>query len=114
MKRRATTICVDCGAAKGDFHGLRQRCAPCDANFWAQVMAASHAVRCAIRAGELPKARTLTCVDCGGPALDWEHRDYSKPLAVEPTCRRCNQQRGPALYARLPQPAPASDAEVAP
>lgn len=103
MKRKATMTCVDCGADKREFHGLRQRCGPCDKNFWEQVNAASHAVRCAIRAGALPKARTLMCVDCGGPALDWEHRDYSKPLAVEPTCRRCNQQRGPAAYAKRPE-----------
>lgn len=51
----------------------------------------------AIRHGVIPNAKTLTCVDCGEPAFDYDHRDYTKPLAVEPVCRRCNQMRGPAL-----------------
>ena len=51
----------------------------------------------AIRRGVIPNAKTLICVDCGGAAFDYDHRDYTKPLAVDPVCRRCNQMRGPAL-----------------
>lgn len=47
--------------------------------------------------GGLPKARGQACVDCGGPAILYDHRDYLKPLEVEPVCDGCNKRRGPAL-----------------
>lgn len=50
----------------------------------------------AIREGKLPHPRTLKCVDCGSDAIEYEHRDYNKPLDVEPICRGCNLRRGPA------------------
>jgi hypothetical protein len=46
----------------------------------------------------LPKPTVFRCVDCGKRATCWEHRDYGKPLDVEPTCHRCNLRRGPAKY----------------
>lgn len=45
---------------------------------------------------KLPSARLFACVDCGLPATEYEHRDYSKPLVVVPTCHKCNIARGPA------------------
>jgi hypothetical protein len=54
------------------------------------------AVARAIRHGELPHPSTLKCVDCGSPAQVYDHRDYDKPLQVEPVCRGCNCRRGPA------------------
>jgi formylmethanofuran dehydrogenase subunit E len=45
----------------------------------------------AIRYAEFP------CRDCGEPSTDYDHRDYNKPLEVEPVCRSCNLLRGPAL-----------------
>jgi len=36
------------------------------------------------------------CTDCGAQARDYDHRDYARPLDIEPVCRRCNQKRGPA------------------
>jgi hypothetical protein len=50
----------------------------------------------AVRAGRLPRAIELFCIDCDGPAQVYDHRDYSKPLDVEPVCRSCNAKRGPA------------------
>ena len=53
----------------------------------------------AIQNGELPtlqKAK-VPCVDCGAPAIHYDHRDYSKPLDVEPVCQSCNISRGPAI-----------------
>jgi hypothetical protein len=47
--------------------------------------------------GNLKKATEHVCVDCGKPAKQYEHRNYSKPLDVEPVCRGCNKRRGPAL-----------------
>jgi len=41
---------------------------------------------------------SIECVDCGAPATCYDHRDYSKPLDVEPVCWKCNAQRGPAKF----------------
>ena len=58
----------------------------------------------AIKKGALPSPRGLICVDCGGIASDYEHRDYAKPLEVVPVCRSCNAKRGPAiLSASVPE-----------
>ena len=37
---------------------------------------------------------TIKCVDCGEIATCYDHRNYYKPLDVEPVCYSCNQQRG--------------------
>lgn len=47
-------------------------------------------------AGKLQPASSFPCVDCGAPAEHYEHRDYNRPLDVEPTCRSCNYRRGNA------------------
>lgn len=42
---------------------------------------------------------SIICVDCKrAPAKVYDHRDYSKPLEVEPVCHWCNSRRGPALW----------------
>lgn len=38
---------------------------------------------------------SVACVDCGEPAAVYDHRDYYKPMEVEPVCHRCNSRRGP-------------------
>lgn len=53
-------------------------------------------VRAAIKRGELKPIKGQLCTDCGAPAKDYDHRDYSKPLEVDPVCRSCNLNRGPA------------------
>jgi hypothetical protein len=58
---------------------------------------AHEAIKNQIRSGAMRPARECSCVDCGKPATDYDHRDYNKPLEVEPTCRSCNLLRGPAL-----------------
>jgi len=45
-----------------------------------------------------PLDGSIACVDCGKPATVYEHRDYTKPLDVEPVCSSCNRKRGPAEY----------------
>lgn len=47
-------------------------------------------------AGQLQPATSFHCVDCGAVAEHYEHRDYNRPLDVEPTCRSCNYRRGNA------------------
>lgn len=49
----------------------------------------------AIRTGLLQPAYEFDCVDCGMAAVEYDHRDYSKPLIVDPVCRPCNVRRGP-------------------
>ena len=53
-------------------------------------------VAAAIRRRDLPRLNgKVKCVDCGNRATDYDHRDYAKPLEVEPVCHRCNMKRGP-------------------
>jgi len=101
---RYTKVCVDCGGDKpNDYPGswMRQRCKPCGANFDRYMMAANGVINRAKARGLLDRAAEHKCVDCGAQALDWDHRDYTKPLEVEPVCRACNLKRGPALYPKL-------------
>lgn len=57
--------------------------------------AAHVAVSKAVEAGDLPRASGLTCIDCGAPAQVYDHRDYTRPLDVDPVCHPCNIRRGP-------------------
>lgn len=53
-------------------------------------------VQAAIEIGFLPALDgAINCVDCGIPAKCYDHRDYAKPLDVEPVCVGCNVRRGP-------------------
>lgn len=51
----------------------------------------------AIKQGTLDHPRRLQCVDCDNPAWCYDHRDYRKPLEVQPICQGCNNRRGAAL-----------------
>lgn len=65
------------------------------------MIKAHGAVSAAIAKGTLTPASQHDCVDCGVQATRYDHRDYNKPLAVEPVCHRCNCRRGPgAPYIR--------------
>lgn len=72
-------------------------CEPCGRDAMRVRNRAVAAISVAIRTGKLPRAATLTCVDCGKPARHWEHRYYSAPLDVSPVCEGCNAKRGHAL-----------------
>lgn len=93
--------CHECGAM---FRGnTRQiRCNGCRYDYDAKRLAATRAVRAAVQRGDLPSLKTglVACVDCGARAEHYDHRDYNKPLLVEPVCRICNFQRGPAAPMR--------------
>lgn len=57
-------------------------------------------VATAIYHGDLPKLDgSVKCVDCGDAANEYDHRDYKKPMEVEPVCMGCNQLRGPGVNA---------------
>lgn len=50
-----------------------------------------------VRYGRLPKASDLKCIKCGEQAHCYDHRDYLKPLDVNPVCARCNKLMGEGL-----------------
>ena len=50
-------------------------------------------VNSAVRRGDLPRVSTCNCVDCGIQAAEYHHEDYSKPLEVEPLCKKCHIKR---------------------
>jgi hypothetical protein len=63
----------------------------------AMVRPARLAVARAISAGKLPRLDgAILCVDCGKPATEYDHREYARPLDVQPVCHSCNLRRGPA------------------
>ena len=56
----------------------------------------------AIKAGLLVNLRNVRvkCVDCRWRrASMYDHREYRRPLDVQPVCRRCNIKRGHAIDA---------------
>ena len=56
-------------------------------------------VAAAIRCGFLPELDgSIACVDCGQSAHEYDHRDYGRPLDVDPVCIRCNRRRGTAIW----------------
>lgn len=61
---------------------------------------AHSAVAAAVKRGLLPnlKPGEYACTDCGGVAHEYDHRDYARPLEVQPVCRSCNKQRGTARW----------------
>lgn len=71
-------------------------CWRCRRRRWQLQSVCQTVVGKAVRQGRLPPARSLVCVDCGAAATDYDHRDYARPLAIEPTCRSCNLRRGAA------------------
>lgn len=92
-------MCQRCNAV--DLTGcsrLRKYCTPCaplvqkdTGARWARWIVCQ-----AVAKGELAPIKTLRCTDCAKPAEHYDHRDYSKPLEVEPVCMQCNFNRGPA------------------
>lgn len=90
--------CYDCGAK---IHGRdRQtlRCDKCSAQAYTLRRRAINAISSAIARGTMPPASSVDCVDCGARAEHYDHRDYRKPLDVQPVCRSCNFNRGPAAW----------------
>ena len=90
--------CIGCGCDLTDRRcgGGLSFCLKCNKERRARVHSALHKVRRAVKRGDLPHPNTLVCSDCSAPAEVYDHRDYLKPLSVEPVCRSCNIRRGPA------------------
>lgn len=88
--------CRRCGIPQTRYRAAHY-CRACYAPVEALRYLATRAVKRAIKQGLLLHSKQCTCVDCGKPAFDYDHRDYSRPLDVEPVCRSCNLKRGPAV-----------------
>lgn len=89
-----------CPVCSGPLHrwpyGNARYCWPCYRAVRPLIVTAQRLVRKAVDSGALPPATRLYCVDCGGFAFGYEHRDYTAPLKVQPICRPCNHKRGQA------------------
>src|SRR4030095_13284615 len=49
-----------------------------------------------IRAGQIPAAKTLSCVECAGPATEYDHYagyDGDAAFLVDPVCHACHLVR---------------------
>lgn len=101
MKRKrklATASCLLCGGEKKGRHFMAALCNPCSKRARQLTQRAGHMVRAAIELGLLPPLESCKCVDCGDPAKFYDHRDYGRPLEVDPVCHGCNVRRGPAKH----------------
>lgn len=82
----------------------RRRCINCvsEANVLRQRRhsAARAMVAAAIKLRMLQHPENQYCVDCGAQATEYDHRDYNKPLDVDPVCHGCNIKRGPGIPLR--------------
>jgi hypothetical protein len=52
---------------------------------------ANRSISHAVRDNKLPHPNTLQCHYCPKQAEEYHHPDYSKPLYVLPTCKKCHR-----------------------
>lgn len=99
-------LCAICAVRPAE--KWRRKCWECSPGHSAAMGRAHYRTKKAVAAGVLPDPKTLYCVDCGAFATCYDHRDYSKPLDVQPVCRSCNVKRGPAANSQTSTGAPPS------
>lgn len=94
--------CGECGICGASAYSTKATyCEDCITG--SKPSSVEYAVRKAIANGELKPAKECICVDCGNKAAHYDHRDYNKPLDVQPVCRSCNRSRGHAVpFGRSP------------
>ena len=103
---KALIVCAECGGQELRSHNavFCHACALARSkaarNERARYFYLAHEyVTVAVRMGDLPKLDgSILCTDCSNPATEYDHRDYKKPLEVDPVCRACNAARGPGLH----------------
>ena len=98
MRRLTTITCRFCGKeATRDYRSIY--CLSCLPVYKRKPLAsiAMSKVYLAKKSGELQSPKDFDCLDCGKAAEVYDHRDYRKPLEVDPVCYSCNSLRGPAL-----------------
>lgn len=89
-------FCFPCAEQRAKESRVVNRYAPNNDNQKARAI-----TRYAVRVGFLPPPTSFKCTDCGRPAECYDHRDYTKPLEVEPVCIRCNTSRGKGIPLHL-------------
>lgn len=100
--RRRLRACGYCG--KAAFGNSLKNGALCDSCQFARVQEQQEAYRVfrlAVMDGlirRLPDGETA-CIHCDAPATCWEHRDYRKPIDVQPACDSCNTRLGRGMTA---------------
>lgn len=82
-------------------------CAKCRSPYWNKAKTdgeyynmqtfALRIVSISRKEGLLADPKTLKCMDCGKNAKYWEHRNYARPLLVDPICQKCNIKRGKSI-----------------
>lgn len=90
-----TRFCFDCGKQRSK-DCLKRRLEQRPIEGYGQQMA-HRFVSLAVAQGFLPPVDTCKCVDCGSKAQAYDHRDYNRPLDVDPVCDSCNSRRGAAI-----------------
>lgn len=100
--------CLDCGCDITDRHFHTRFCMKCSANQTKRRQAnytnghqkndndiGRQVTKFAIRAGFLLPPTNFICVHCNVRQAEcYDHRDYNKPLEVDPVCLSCNSSRG--------------------
>ncbi len=92
-----TSICRVCNCEIIDRHHSAKLCFPCADHRNNGGYKAHSKVKYAIKQGIIAPIKEMKCVDCGCQAEIYDHKDYNKPLEVEPVCRSCNRKRGSAI-----------------
>ena len=98
---RPSGTCEACGKAMVLKAGNQRFCVLCgerrNIEAFRHVRSAAWKVHAAIKSGKLRPPTDFACADCGKPATEYDHRDYSRPLDIEPVCHPCNKLRGPGV-----------------
>lgn len=89
--------CFHCGDPIPYGTSRKLYCAKCKEPHNLAAAKAASVVHDMISRGKVPPPGKHLCVDCGAVAEHYDHRDYSKPKDIEPVCRSCNFDRGPAV-----------------
>jgi ribosomal protein S27E len=89
--------CRVCANEIVDRHHAAKLCFSCADHSKNGGFKAHRKVKKAIELGILASVKDLKCLDCGNQAEIYDHKDYNKPLEVEPVCRSCNRNRGSAI-----------------
>ena len=94
--------CVICGKPVSGYTTSKLRCAKC-IPMYSQIISRAHArVLYAVRSGRLAHPFSKLCVDCGAPAAEYDHRDYSQPLLVVPVCKILNDPLARSFFLEQP------------
>lgn len=107
-KPRKQRDCIECGRDITNDAWNAKRCKPCryliatgQRNGMTPQAASARIVTVAVQGGILPNLNHIKtkCCDCNDRATCYDHRDYMKPLDVDPVCNRCNINRGHGINA---------------